>query len=46
MHYYVNSNGWVGWQMTSIFDIDIIESAEELKELLSSQTNARLRSAG
>lgn len=29
--------------MTSIFDIEITESAEELKELLSSQTNARLR---
>lgn len=29
--------------MTSIFDIEIRESAEELKTLLSSQTNARIR---
>jgi transposase len=29
--------------MTSIFDIEIRESAEELKKLLSSQTNARIR---
>lgn len=29
--------------MTSTFDVDIIESAAELKTLLSDQTNARLR---
>jgi hypothetical protein len=29
--------------MKSVFDVDIIESAEELKALLSSQRNARIR---
>ncbi len=29
--------------MTSVFDVEITESAEELKAVLSSQTNARLR---
>lgn len=29
--------------MTSVFHVDIQESEEELKELMSHQTNARLR---
>lgn len=29
--------------MTSVFDVEIIESAEELKTLLNTQANARLR---
>lgn len=29
--------------MTSVFDVEIVESAEELKTLLSNQSSARLR---
>lgn len=43
LHYYVNSKSCVFSVMKSVFDVDMIESAEEFKALLSNQTNARFR---
>jgi transposase len=43
LHYFVNSKLSLPSVMTSVFDLEIRESAEELKALLSSQTNARTR---